>query len=144
MQLNNMLDSLVTDMQDKITVANGYSQEPLIERGVVEDISSFPHISVMLDGINIEPWIGPEIRVTAHLLFTIGTRQVQGTPDYAHNNLTEDLLQYLLNDCPYEEVLTINGEIDTYSGRLSTGDALLISTTKADIIIEYTKISINS
>jgi hypothetical protein len=144
MQLNNILDNLVTDMRAIMTAVNDYSQTPLIERGIVEDISSFPHISVSLDGMSMDSMIGAKIRATAHLLFTIGTRQVQGMPDYTHNNLIEDLFQYLLNDCTYKNVLTIDGDIETYNGRIATGDALLISVAKADMIIEYTKAIINA
>ena len=114
-------------MQEQMSAINGYSQTPLIERGVVEDINSFPHISVAINGMSIDSMLGTKIKATAHLLFTITTIQHQGNPDHDHNNLIEDLFQYLLNDCTYSNSLSIDGEIETYNGRLAVGDAILIT-----------------
>ena len=146
MLLNTTIQALVDDMRDKITIANGYSTKPTINKGSgTVNIPVFPFIEVMPDDPRIEEFVGGNrmVMVVPVTIQSFSKQKQKDSNDHEHNNIIEDILHYILNDCLHKNDLEIEPNIESLYGELERGDAFFSSMIKVSLKIEYTINQIN-
>ena len=146
MLLNNTIKALVDDMRKKIIPKNNYSSHPTINKGSgTVNIPTFPFIEVMPDDPKIEEFVGGNrmVMVVPITIQSFTKQKQKDENDHEHNNIIEDVLHYIFNDCVYKNDLEIDQNIESLYGELERGDAFFSSMIKISLKIEYTINQIN-
>jgi hypothetical protein len=146
MQLNNYITNLIDDMKSNMHRGNDYSSRPTIRKGVnTTKTPTLPFMEVSIDKPVIESYLGDKLSMDIEIAITCHCKAEQEDEnDKQLNNLYEDLIYYLYNDCVYTDQIDVLDESQRFYGRLERGDAVVSFLQMIRLHVEYTLTDINS